>query len=296
MAPPEKRRSSTSRRAQYGRFTGYVLAIAGVLIGLLLLAVSLQRPDSFAGLRGLARDSVAPAAAPTTLARTQSQGVLATIAGYWRAGSQNAQLREEMELARIRLREAEALKQENARLKALLDLDQGEGAPVAITHFIGSTASSARRFGYIGAGARDGVNPGMPVRSPRGVVGRVVETGATSSRVLLLSDSQSLVPVRLARRDVAAFAEGRGDGLIRIRLINLGINPLRKGDLFVTSGTGGYFRPGMAVAIVTRITGDGALARMVSDPAATDYVAVLPLWQPETIRAAATPIEQPVGE
>ncbi|MFN4112383.1 MAG: rod shape-determining protein MreC [Sphingomonadaceae bacterium] len=293
MAPPDKRRSSTSRRAQYGVFTGYVLAALGLLLGMVLLAVSLWRPTSFSGPRNAAQTAAAPVAAPTTVARTESQSLLERIAGFWNAGSQNASLREEIELARIRLAEAKAVEQENERLKALLGLVQtDDGKPVAITHFIGSSASSARRFGYIGAGARQGVKPGMPVRSARGVVGRVLEVGPATARVLLLTDSQSVLPVRLAREEVVAFAEGRGDGLLRIRLINLGINPIRKGDLFVTSGTGGYFAPGMAVAIATEITSDGALARMVSDPAATDYVAVTPLWQAETVAASRVPVEQ----
>ena len=296
MAPPDKRRSTTSRRAQYSRFTGYVAATLGAVVGAGLLAISLWQPDSFSGPRGVIRDAVEPVAVPTTEVRTESQSFLSVLAGYWRAGSQNADLREELELARIRLAEADAVKQENARLKGLLGLAEDDALQVvATTHFIGSSASSARRFGYIGAGAAQGVRPGMPVRSARGLVGRVLETGNRTARVLLLTDSQSVIPVRLARNDVAAFAEGRGDGLIQIRLINLGINPIRKGDLLVTSGTGGYFAPGMAVAIATEITGDGAVARMVSDPAATDYVAVLPTWQAETIRASETPVEQAVG-
>ena len=48
----------------------------------------------------------------------------------------------------------------------------------------------------------------------------------------------------------------------------------------------------MAVAIAPEITSDGALARMVSDPAATDYVAVIPLWQAETVSASRVPVEQ----
>ena len=295
MAPPDTRRTGTSRRAQYNRFTGYVVATAGAIVGAALLGISLWQPHSFSGPRNLIQDAVEPASAPTTAARTESQSVLAVLAGYWKAGSQNAELREELELARIRLAEAEAVKQENARLKGLLRLTEGEGARVVTTtHFIGSSASSARRFGYIGAGTAQGVRPGMPVRSARGLVGRVLEASSGTARVLLLSDSQSVVPVRLARSDVAAFAEGRGDGLIQIRLINLGINPIRKGDLLVTSGTGGYFAPGMAVAVATTITGDGALARMVSDPAATDYIAVLPPWQERTVRASETPVEQAV--
>jgi len=102
--------------------------------------------------------------------------------------------------------------------------------------------------------------------------------------------------VRRAKDEVVAFAEGRGDGLIRIRLINLGINPLEPGDLFVTSGAGGYYQPGVAVAIATEITDDGAFARIVSDPAATDYVAVLPIFEPEAAVGADTPIERELGE
>ena len=133
-------------------------------------------------------------------------------------------------------------------------------------------------------------------REPRGVVGRILEVGDRSSRVLLLTDSESVLPVRRAQDEVVAFAEGRGDGLIRIRLINLGINPIEKGDLFVTSGAGGYYQPGIAVAIATEITDDGALARIVTDPAAADFVSVLPIFEPAALRGSRTPIERELGE
>src|SRR3546814_12621509 len=83
---------------------------------------------------------------------------------------------------------------------------------------------------------------------------------------MLLSDSESVLPVKRAGDQLVAFAEGRGDGKLRIRLLNLGINPLRPGDLFVTSGAGGYFRPGIAAAILEEVTPDGGVARIVADP------------------------------
>jgi len=296
MAPPSSRRSSYSRRAQYGIFTGYVIAGIGAVIGAVLLALSLWRPASFNGPRTVAQDAMTPAAEASAEVRAESQNLIEAVRGYLRAGSQNAELKEEVELARIRLAEAEAVKGENARLKALLGLSRDKTEPIAVARLIGSTSASARRFAYLGAGSVDGVKAGMPVRSPRGVVGRVLEVGRYSSRVLLLTDSQSVLPVRLADSNVVAFAEGRGDSMLRIRLINLGINPLKKGDIFVTSGAGGYYRPGTAVAIVEEKTEDGALARIISDPAATDYVSVEAIWQPEAIRAAETPIERSVAE
>ncbi|OCC24590.1 rod shape-determining protein MreC [Croceicoccus estronivorus] len=281
MAPPTSRHSSFSRKAQFSLFTGYVLAGAGALAGAALLAISLFNPGAFSGLRSVASDVAAPAGELGAEARTGSQGLFASLAGYFYSGSRNAALREENEIARIRLAEAEAVRAENARLKALLGLRDDAVKPVVMARLIGSTSSSTRRFAYLSAGRSDGVAPGMPVRSPRGLVGRVLETGASSSRVLLLTDSESLVPVRRVKGDVVAFAEGRADGTLRLRLVNLGINPIKTGDVFVTSGAGGLYRPGIAVAVATKINRDGAIARVLSDPAATDFVAVDPIWQPE---------------
>lgn len=286
MAPPSSRRSGFSKKAQFSLFTGYLLAGAGALLGLALLLLSLWQPAAFAPLRGVASDvAVAPVGEATAAARSGQQGFFSSIAGYFRAGSQNAALREEVELARIRLAEADAVKAENARLKALLGLRDKPVKPVTVARLVGSTATSGRRFAYLGAGRSDGVLPGMPVLSDRGVIGRVLEAGRASARVLLLTDSESVLPVRRATGDVVAFAEGRGDGMLRVRLVNLGINPLKPGDLMVTSGAGGYYRPGVAVAVITETTPDGGIARLVAEPSATSYVAVEPVHQPEAVAA-----------
>jgi rod shape-determining protein MreC len=293
MAPPAHRRSGINKKAQLGVFTGYVVAGFGALFGAALLTISLLRPETFNGLRSMASDAAAPIGEAGASTRTGTQSVLDAVEGYYRAGSRNAELEQEMKIARVRLAEAEAVKQENARLKAVLGLTSEETEPVAVARLIGSTSSSARRLGYISAGRNDGVRPGMPVTSPMGLVGRVLEAGAESSRVLLLTDSESMVPVRRATDNVVAFAEGRSDGSLRLRLVNLGINPIKTGDVFVTSGAGGMFRPGTAVAIATEITRDGAIAQLLSNPAATDVVVVEPIWQPEAVEALQGPPPQP---
>jgi rod shape-determining protein MreC len=287
MAPPSSRRSGFSKKAQYSLFTGYLLAGAGAVAGLALLALSLWQPDAFAPLRGLATDAVSPAGQAGAVARSGSQSLFAGIAGYIDAGAQNAQLREEIEIARIRLAEAEAVKAENRRLKGLLGFSESQTKPVAVARLVGSTATSGRRHAYLGAGSSAGVMPGMPVVSDRGVIGRVLETGRISARVLLLTDSESVLPVRRAKDDVIAFAEGRGDGMLRIRLVNLGINPLKVGDLMVTSGAGGYYRPGVAVAVIAKITPDGGIARLVAEPSATPFVAVEPVHEPAAVSELA---------
>jgi len=298
MAPPSSRRSGFSKKAQYSLFTGYLLAGAGALLGLALLVLSLWQPGAFAPLRGAATDVVAPAGNVTAATRSGTQGFFAGIAGYFNAGAQNAELRREVELARIRLGEAEAIKAENARLKGLLGLKENEAKPVAVARLVGSTATSVRRFAFISAGAGSGVQPGMPVLSERGIIGRVLESGRNSARVLLLTDSESVLPVRRAGDNVIAFAEGRGDGLLRIRLVNLGVNPLKVGDLMVTSGAGGYYRPGVAVAVISKITPDGGVGQLIAEPAATNYVKIEPIAQAtavETLQAAELPAAKPAA-
>lgn len=286
MAPSSSRRSGFSKKQQYSVFTGYLLAALGALLGLALLGLSLWQPGAMQPLRGAAGDAAAPAGEVTGAVRGESQGVWATITGYWRAGIQNAALREEVEVARIRLAEAEAVEAENRRLKALLDLGEEEAKPIATARLVGSSSTSARRFAYLGVGSANGVEIGMPIHSERGVIGRVLETSRFSSRVLLLTDTESVLPVRRASDQTVAFAEGRGDGLLRIRLINLGLNPLEVGDVFVTSGAGGYYRPGVAVAVLQELTPDGGIARLIAEPSATNYVVVEPIYEPLAVEAA----------
>ncbi len=282
MAPPTIRRSGHSRKAQVSAFTGYLVAAAGAAIGAILLVLSLWKPQSAAEVRGVATDVAAPAGQAGGMARGGILGIYDTVTGYINAGNQNIRLRREAEAARIEMVEAKAIEAENRHLKQLLDMQEAEIKPVAYGRLVGSTSASTRRFAYLSAGANQGVEPGMPVLAPTGLVGRVLETGRSSARVLLLTDGASMVPVRRAEDEVVAFSEGRADGSLRMRLINLGINPLAKGDVFVTSGAGGVYRPGIPVGVVDRITRDGAIAKPLSNPAATIYVAIEPIWAPET--------------
>lgn len=286
MAAPNVRRAGFSRRAQYGTFANYVIACGGIAFGLLLLAVSSGHEQRFNGLRALAGDAGAPAASMAANARVRGVGLWAALSGYFTLGTRVARLQNDLAQARVDLAEQDALREENTRLRALLGLAEQNPGPVAVTRLIGSTASSTRRFAIIGAGSRQGVRAGMAVRAPLGLVGRVVEVGAISARVLLITDAGSTVPVRRASDGIQGYATGRGDGTIQIRLSTTGVNPLKPGDAMVTSGSGGIYRPGEAVAVIAALTPDGAIARPLSDPGQTDFVTVEPLYQ-EALAAEA---------
>lgn len=289
MAPSSNRRSGFSRRAQYTTFLGYIAGVVAALVGAGLLVVSLVDPSAFPAVRGFAADAVAPVGEASARARAAGYQAYQVVTGYVFAGIRQARLERELRIAKVRLAEARATDAENRRLKALLGLASQTPRPVAVTRLIAASAASTRRFATIGAGRANGVAPGMPVRSPLGLVGRVLEVGRVSARVLLITDGESLVPVRRASDGIAAFAQGRGDGTLQLRLISLGINPLRRGDVFVTSGAGGLYRPGIAVATVATVARDGAIAQVLSDPAVSEYVLVDPVWAPEARAGAGAP-------
>ncbi|TCM22012.1 rod shape-determining protein MreC [Novosphingobium sp. PhB165] len=297
MAPPANRRSSYSRRAQYSTFLSYSAGVLGAVVGIGLVVVSLVNPDMFSSLRGFASDATEPASQAAAGGRELGRNTLAEISGFLHSGSENARIRRELDEAKVRLVQAQATNAENQRLKALLGIRDGDATPVAFSRLTASTGASTRRYATLGAGRDKGVITGMPVRSPMGLVGRVLEVGASSSRVLLITDSESLVPVRRATDGVPAFAQGAADGTLRIRLINLGINPLKKGDVLVTSGSGGLYRPGTPMAIVTDLLRDGAMARVLSNPSDTDYVMVERAWAPPPPPPpAVSPDGKPLGK
>ena len=294
MAPPSSRRPGFSRRAQYGLFIGYVVAVAGILFAILLLIVAAIDPRGFAALRGAALDATAPISSAASSVSNFFSGIGDSVNNYVRAASQNAELRRELEAARRELIKSQTAQLENRRLRQLLGLAGQIEDEVTIARIVGSTYASGRRQATLSAGSSVGVAVGQPVRAPDGLIGRVLETGRWASRVLLVTDGSSSVPVRLVRDGTPALAVGRGDGTIELRTLEVGANPFRPGDVLVTSGIGGIFPPDIPVARVARLEGDTAIASPVADPARADFAIVQRAYQPaaDGPLEAATPMQE----
>jgi rod shape-determining protein MreC len=188
-----------------------------------------------------------------------------------------------------RMVEAKAIVQENKQLKAALQLRQHERNTIAVGRIVGSSFNSPRRFAILSAGAKDGIREGMPVRSADGLVGRIIDVGALASRVLLISDRTSIVPARLLRTGIPVIAQGRGDGTVEVRPLEVGRNPFRPGDFIISSGTGGLYPPLVPVARVIKLKDDGAIALPLADPSTTSFAVVEPSYEPAAVAAENDP-------
>lgn len=124
----------------------------------------------------------------------------------------------------------------------------------------------------------------MPVRAADGLVGQIVDVGFTASRVLLVSDRANVVPARIMRSGNPVIATGRGDGTLDIRPLEVGRNPFKRGDIIVTSGTGGLYPPLVPVARVIRLDDDGAIAVPLADPSETSFAIVERPYEPSAMQ------------
>lgn len=286
MAPSLGARPGWSRRAQYSLFFSFLLAVAGLIVGLFLLALSLVSPDSYRGVRGAALDATAPITGALGEVVTTVQGLGSGADNYWDAARQNGKLKVERQKMLRRMIEAKAIAQENRQLKAALQLRERSERAVASGRIVGSSFESLRRFAVLSVGTGDGVRIGMPVRAPDGLIGRVVDAGTIASRVLLISDRSNIVPARILRTGMAVISTGRGDGTVDLRPLEVGRNPFRRGDIVVTSGTGGLYPPLVPVARVVRLDDDGAIAVPLADPSDASFAVVEAPYEPAAIEAA----------
>ncbi len=291
MAPGDNRRPGYDRKAQYGLFATYVIAIGGMLLGVLLIIVSIADPSGFSVLRGAVAETTRPISVSLRSLVRGIGNADEAISAYIRAGSQNAALHRQVEANRTKLIEADAIRQENIRLKRLLNLMNEDDGMVAAGRLISSTSSSSRRIARLDIGSRRGVLAGMPVRAPEGLIGRIITVSPNTADVLLLVDEGNVVPVRRTRDNIPGISRGRDDGTVEIRPLNTERNPFRPGDVVVTSGVGGLYRPNIPVAVVARLERDVAVALPLANPARVELVAVQAPFRPEP--APAPPVLQP---
>ena len=96
MAPTRDRRPGFSRRAQYSLFLSYILAIAGALVGAVLLILSQFNPPAFAALRSTASTVTVPVSSSLSAVLRGVAAVPETISTYFRVHGENEALRAEV--------------------------------------------------------------------------------------------------------------------------------------------------------------------------------------------------------
>lgn len=173
------------------------------------------------------------------------------------------------ELARLSLRAAqvERLADENARLRALLDLKPALLVKSISAQVMYEAADPYSRKLFIDRGAGQGVVLGSPVVNEAGVVGQVTRVYPLTSVVTLLSDRDAAIPVYNSRSQQRSAAFGGVEGGLELRFV-AGNADVQVGDTLTTSGVDGVYPPGLAVGRVARVDrrADTGFARILVTP------------------------------
>lgn len=182
------------------------------------------------------------------------------------------------------------LKRENERLRSLLASPLKADMRKMVAEIISVDSDPYIHQVVINQGANQGVYEGQPVLDDNGVVGQILHVGATTSRVILITDVTHAVPVRNQRNGVRLVATGSG----RIdRLVHNFVphqTDIEVGDTLVTSGLGGKYPEGYPVSKVIFVKQDETrqFATVLSEPIAemdrTRYL--LLLWPNESVQVA----------
>ena len=117
---------------------------------------------------------------------------------------------------------------------------------------IGSDPSPFLTYLIFDKGSDDGVTRGMPVVTGEGLVGRVVEVSATACKVLLITDPNSSVPVRLQKSREEGMAIGQVGSGLEMQFITQQAK-IETGEVVLTSGLAGAYPPGIVVGYVTGV-------------------------------------------
>lgn len=238
------------------RLRKYGLLLAVSLACLLLLT---------AQTRGL---GTARAADVVTLVVTPVQSLLVKIhrgaLGIWTTyvdwksvRSENNVLRQEAERLRLQVLQSEETRQENARLRRLLELRERLPLAVLAGEVVGREEDGWVRALTVNRGRSSGVTRQIPVIVPEGLVGRVLQVRAGASVIQLINDPASTVGGVIQRTRTPGLVEGHTEGSVRLKFMARGAQ-VEVGDLVVTSGVGNLFPKGLPIGRVVAIQDKGS--------------------------------------
>lgn len=243
-----------------------VIGVALLLI-LTLFALVLHQTGYLQPAEDAVLGFIAPLLGMTQQARGNVEDLTGNITDVATLRSQVKELQAQVDAMAndsIQLRE---LQSENATLREQLGYKQAnadfglDGATVTqrvlqrdpnLARVLGIDPSNLASVIIIDQGSEDGAKEGMPVVTPKGLVGRVIQAGAHWSKVLLITDPSSSVNAVVQSTRATGIIQGNVDGSLTIKYVPQG-EAIKVGDLILTSGLGGNFPKRLVIGKVTEV-------------------------------------------
>ena len=201
---------------------------------------------------------------------------------YTEIVEQNQELRRELQRMKSWKEAALQLEEENARLLELNNLVIDPKHTFVSGKVLADSGSSFSQTVLLNVGERDGIKDGWPALDGLGLVGRVSGIGKTSSRLILLTDTSSRIPVIVEPSGQNALVSG--DNSIAPTLDFLkDPSAVRPGDRIITSGRAGTLIPDLLVGQVVRDCNKRLRVKLAAEYERLRFIRVLRINRAEKI-------------
>lgn len=241
--------------------SGMRLMVALVALSLVMFTVSARESGGgfFTTLRGGFSTIAMPIRYLGSVVTVPFQGLGNVFANLTADQATLQELREQNEQLTTRNAELEEAEKTATRLQDLLALKSSYKLQSTAARIIAGSTDSWSRTVTIDKGSASGLAVGMPVTNSAGAIGQIIECGATSSTVRLVSDENSSVSAMVQSSRAQGILRGSPDGSLRLTLIATD-QTVAVGDTVVTSGLGGVFPKGLPLGKVISVNKtEGAL-------------------------------------
>ena len=273
-----------------GQSDDYLKPLKRLLVGVLLICLIglflVWRIDSprVERVRAEIIDRVVPSFEWAMAPVTGLANLVSDFQSYQRLAEQNRDLRRELQDMKAWREAALQLEQENAVLRDLNNVRLDPELTWVTGVVLADSGSPFRQSVLLNVGARDGILDGWPVMDGIGLAGRISGVGQDSSRVLLLTDTSSRIPVTIQPSGQRAILAGDNTIAPPLDFIE-DPDSIRPGDRVVTSGDGGLFPADILVGQVVRGTDRRLRLRLAADFERLEFLRVLRSQQAERIDA-----------
>ncbi|MGA3209174.1 MAG: rod shape-determining protein MreC [Syntrophales bacterium] len=229
-----------------------IIACLLVIISLIILSYSVKQPTKVGFFRELILETAAPLASMITVSFKDLAGVWKRYIFLVGLEDENGRLKKDNALLMQEINRYREGYLENIRLQKLLALKERTNHHTIVAMVIGREQTSIVKTILINKGTSHGLRLDLPVIADQGVVGRIIETSAHVSRILLLIDENSNTDALIQENRIQGILQGAASLGCSLKYIPK-TETVSVGNIVVTSGLSGLFPKGLLLGVVKNV-------------------------------------------
>lgn len=248
-------------------FRSFILAI---IVAIIALFINWRFPQVVQPVRDVLKAAYNPIYAVANYPVLSGDWLRLQVKSEQNLRRENTALKAELLQAQVRLQKLSELSAENTRLRGLVNTPLIIDGRVLIAETIGVDANPLNHIIIINKGRSDHLQEGQTILDDKGIMGQIINVYPHSARVMLLSDKESSISIRIERTGMRAIVSGKGDyGELEMEYVPSS-SDIKVGDRVYSSGLGERYPAGYLVGAVSKIQRhhSGEFAQIMVKPSA----------------------------